>query len=85
MNMDEDYDGEESASGSGSEKSDGSVKGDTVGDMEKKAALLLMGLSVGDGERTSTLPSLSFNTCKEDSNDGFDVRPRVKRRRAPSA
>lgn len=80
------YDGEESGESVGDDKSadeekgaDGSCsKGDSsVGGMEKKAAWLLMKLSVKDGERAS-------ETLQAEKAKVVDDGPRVKRRRATS-
>jgi hypothetical protein len=83
---DEGYDGEESAESGRDDKSadeektsdgDVSMSGSGVGGAEKKAAWLLMKLSVKDGERGGDI----LGGAKEKE---CDEAPRVKRRRATS-
>lgn len=83
---DEGYDGEESAESGRDDKSadeektsdgDVSMSGSGVGGAEKKAAWLLMKLSVKDGERGGDI----LGGTKEKESDEA---PRVKRRRATS-
>jgi len=80
IDADEDYDGEESASGGGSgdERGVGSDKEETGNVIERKAAWLLMNLSVRDGECGPISPKAEEKIIK--AKEG----PRVKRRRATS-
>jgi hypothetical protein len=83
---DQGYDGEESSESVTDEKSadeekpvdgDASTSDSIIGGMEKKAAWLLMKLSVKDGERAG-------ENLGCDNGKPVDVGPRVKRRRATS-
>lgn len=79
------YDGEESGDSIPDDKSaddekqgeDDCAKGENIGGVEKKAAWLLMKLSVKDGERAT-------DTQQVDTDHSADCGPRVKRRRAQS-